>query len=306
MTSYCHLNNAHGRGREVWRIQPAPWCIVLTLLYLACCSIVPARAQEVEISEALIKLIDQAEVASLEAGVLSKVAVQEGDEIKAGSLLAQLDTLDAELLLIKTENDVEIAAAEARSVVRVQLAEATRAAADAELQRARESIRKFPRSVSQSELDRYELAYRQAELAIRQAEHEQAIAQLTLKLRESDRVIAQRQIARRRIVAPFDGTVVQLYRRAGEWVEPGEKVLRLVRTDRVRAEGFLPADQAKRAKLDSPAKLVLAGGATFTGKLMFVSPELDPVTKQVRVLAEFENPRLELRPGMSARLVLRP
>ena len=38
----------------------------------------------------------------------------------------------------------------------------------------------------------------------------------------------------------------------------------------------------------------------FSGKLVFVSPEVDPVNGQVRVWAQIENRDLQLRPGLRA------
>jgi macrolide-specific efflux system membrane fusion protein len=43
-------------------------------------------------------------------------------------------------------------------------------------------------------------------------------------------------------------------------------------------------------------------GATIEldGEISFVSPEVDPINSQVRVWAEFDNPKLLVRPGTSA------
>ena len=39
-------------------------------------------------------------------------------------------------------------------------------------------------------------------------------------------------------------SIVQVYVRKGEWVEPGQKALRIVNVDRLKAEGFIPAAAA--------------------------------------------------------------
>jgi macrolide-specific efflux system membrane fusion protein len=102
--------------------------------------------------------------------------------------------------------------------------------------------------------------------------------------------------------------VVQVQRHRGEWVKPGEVVVRILRLDRLRAEGFLRADQWSddlqgcqgRVLVDLPK----APGAEFPAKVVFVDPEIDPVNSQVRVWAEVENRGLRLRPGMKARMAL--
>jgi macrolide-specific efflux system membrane fusion protein len=40
------------------------------------------------------------------------------------------------------------------------------------------------------------------------------------------------------------------------------------------------------------------------GALRFVSPEIDPVTHQVRVWAEIDNRQLRLRPGQQGQLLI--
>jgi macrolide-specific efflux system membrane fusion protein len=129
-----------------------------------------------------------------------------------------------------------------------------------------------------------------------------------MKTAENELDAAEVQRIRRQIVAPFDGTVVQVFVRLGEWVEPGQKALRIVNIDRLKAEGFLRAAGADASLLGAPVQLTLdlAGeqAAAFDGKVSFVSPEVDPITGQVRVWAEIDNHAGRLRPGQSVRMVI--
>jgi len=47
-----------------------------------------------------------------------------------------------------------------------------------------------------------------------------------------------------------------------------------------------------------------AGTKSYSGKLAFVSPEVDPVNGQVRIWAEVENAEQSLRPGIRGTLEL--
>ena len=51
---------------------------------------------------------------------------------------------------------------------------------------------------------------------------------------------------RRRILAPIGGMVVDVFRRQGEWVDPGVAVLRILRIDKLRVEAFLSAREVNR------------------------------------------------------------
>jgi macrolide-specific efflux system membrane fusion protein len=56
-----------------------------------------------------------------------------------------------------------------------------------------------------------------------------------------------------------------------------------------------------------PILLVIDPGGeqnTFAGKIVFVSPEVDPITGQVRIWAEIDNRDGRLRPGQPARMAV--
>jgi multidrug efflux pump subunit AcrA (membrane-fusion protein) len=103
---------------------------------------------------------------------------------------------------------------------------------------------------------------------------------------------------------------VQVCSRCGEWVEPGDKGLRGGRLDRRRVEGFLLAAQAAGSLEGRPVTLTIdlpgKPAASFSGKLTFVSPEIDPFNHSVRVLAEIDNPQSLLKPGLRGTLTVRP
>src|SRR5262249_21807554 len=119
---------------------------------------------------------------------------------------------------------------------------------------------------------------------------------------------AKLAVTRRKIVAPFDGVVVQIFVRLGEWVEPGQKMLRIVGVEKLKAEGFLPAEKASAVAAGGPVKMAIDLGdqheASFDGTLAFVSPEVDPITRQVRVWAEIDNRAGRLRPGQPVRMMV--
>src|SRR5262249_9809728 len=109
---------------------------------------------------------------------------------------------------------------------------------------------------------------------------------------------------------PLTGVVVQIFRRKGEWVEPGDKVVRVLRIDRLRVEGFVAARDLHRDLHGAPvtvtATLPGRNQVEVRGKIVFVSHEIDAVTQQVLVWAEVDNPgpQFTLRPGMKAAMAV--
>jgi RND family efflux transporter MFP subunit len=266
-----------------------------------------ANGSGIEVQSVVLRLFEEAEVPAQEAGVVVNVAAREGQRVKQGELLAQLDDQVPRLAADAAKAKYDITHEKATNDVKIRYAQKALEVSEAELKRSTESIEKFAKSVSQSQLDVEQLTVQKNRLEAEEAEHEQSIAGLEMKAQENEWNAARAQIARRKIAAPFDGTIVQVYLRKGEWAEPGQKALRIVNADRLKAEGFIRAEDAAAASSGKPVELTIDLGGTpqkFSGKVAFVSPEVDPITGQVRVWAEIENHDGKLRPGQSAKMVL--
>ncbi len=258
----------------------------------------------IKVDSVLVTLIEQVEVTAREVGVLTEIKVSEGQIVDADAVLARIDDSEAKLDAIRAKLELDIARERAQSDIDVRFARKSWEVAKAELKRAQESVKKFKKSVSETEIDQLRLSAERAELQIEQAQLELKTAQLTWKLKENAHEAAKGKVDRRKIVAPIAGVVVQINRKHGEWVQPSDNVIRILRIDRLRAEGFLNANQITSGLTGRPVTLTvdLPGRPKqiFPGKLVFVSPEVNPVNGQVRVWAEIENRDRLLRPGLKA------
>ena len=265
-------------------------------------------SNQIEVSSALIKLIEQVDVPAREAGVLVAVKVREGQMVDEGDQLAQIQDAEARLAAARAKIEVDIARKNAENDVNIRFAKKSAEVAKAELRRAQDSIDKYPKSISDTEMDRLRLTVERAVLEVEQAERDFEIAEFTRQIEENEHQFAEQKVERRKITAPISGVVVQVSRRRGEWVEPGDMVLRILRIDRLRAEGFLNARDIRHDLEDCQVELAvdLPGkpGTKYPGKVVFLSPEIDPVNAQLRIWAEIENRGLLLRPGMRAKMTI--
>lgn len=265
-----------------------------------------AKAPPLEARSVLLKLIDQVDVPARQAGILANVEVREGDRVESGQLLAGLEDDDAQLARQQAELELEIARIKAQDESPIRSAEQSLTLARAELARARESIKRFANSISQSELDRMQLAEVEAQTRLAHLQSELGIARATYQLRQKQLDGATLQVEKRRIVSPIDGMVAEVYRRRGEWVEEGDRVLRIVRLDMLRAEGFLELRHLRPELLGAEVSIdvTLPDGRMVkkNGKITFIHPEIDPVNQQVRVWADVENDDWSLQPGMAAQM----
>jgi RND family efflux transporter MFP subunit len=265
-----------------------------------------AADKPLTIEPAILTIIDQADIPARDAGVLEKLNFTEGLNVRQGDLLAELDFREQEMLRGKARVEVELAAAKAASNVQLDFAKVSHEIAKADEARALESERKFAKSVSKTELDQLRLAVEKTRFEITHAEEEQTLAKLTQNLKEQELELASYKLALRRIIAPFDGAVAQRYRRVGEWVQPGDKVLRLIRTDRLRIEAFVALKFLPPEATSCVARWIVTlpdmKEQTYAAKITFISPEANPVNGQVRLWAEIDNRDGTLRAGQVGRL----
>ena len=158
-----------------------------------------------------------------------------------GQTIAQISDTQAQLTLKRAEVELENARTQAASRISVRYADKSREVADAELQRATDSLERYPRSISATEIDRLRLSAEKAALAVRAGDFEFDLAQFAAAAR-SRSATGCRTVKRRQITSPLDGVVAEATLE-GEWIEASKTVFRIVCMDRLRAEGFLHADQ---------------------------------------------------------------
>src|SRR5262245_6634208 len=268
-----------------------------------------ARAGEVTVESVVVSLIAEVEVAAEEAGPLVELAVTEGNRVKTGELLARQDDRDAALHVERSQIALKHAQEQAKSTVKLLRAEEVLKLAKLELDRAVAANQDVARAVSETQLSKLRLEVRRAELDVEQAGEDRAAAGRAVEAAANELAIAQRARERRQILSPMEGVVVEVRRHAGEWLEPGKTVLRLVRDDRLRAAGFVKVEQLTASLDGQPATLLvtLADGkeTAFTGRVAFVSPEANPINRQVKLIAEFDNQGGRLRAGLPAKMTIR-
>src|SRR5438552_8146564 len=108
----------------------------LAIIVLAVAPRFSAAAEPIKLDSVLLTLIEQVEVPAREAGELSALHVREGQLVKEGTLLAQIDDRDAQLVTRKAQFERDIAAKEAGNDVRVRFQKKSRDVAEAKLRRA--------------------------------------------------------------------------------------------------------------------------------------------------------------------------
>lgn len=279
------------------------------------------------------------ELAALELKVAECQQKESVSVETAGSALRE-----AEQLREQARVEAQVATAIAGSDLAKRAAERNLKASSAAFDRAMKSRERFATSVSDEELDKLTLARDQdhlkieetrfettlnalrsqsrerivkqqdaaverLELSLKKARNDLAMDELKLQSLQKSLQIQKMHVERRQVRAPFTGVIVERLRSCGEWVEPGQPVLRIVRLDQLYAEGHIDANSAGRVKRGTSVLIrlkVLNESIDVTGKIVFVSPEIDAVNQHVTVRAELANTERKLNPGQTAQMWITP
>ncbi len=104
------------------------------------------------------------------------------------------------------------------------------------------------------------------------------------------------------IHSPFDGIVVKIGARDGQYVTPQTQIYMIADLSDVWTYVDVYEYEMPWIKLGDEAHMRLASlpGETFSGKITYIYPYLDAKTRTIKVRLEFKNPGLKLKPDMFA------
>ncbi len=164
-------------------------------------------------------------------------------------------------------------------------------------------------ALAAAEIGRREVQKLKVDLEVIRAQAEQARALLR---------VAEDDLSKSRLYAPFDGFVTVKDIEQGEFVQPGTPVLTVARLDQVWVKTYVPETQLGKVYLGQEADVIsdTFPDKTYPGVVTFISPEAEFTPKNVqtreervklvyRIKVTIDNPRQELKPGMPVDVVLR-
>jgi len=212
-------------------------------------------------------------------GKIAKIYVKEGDRVKKGQLLAELDTEAARLQLAQAKAALEMAQASFK---------------DAKRNMERMERLRQEKAVSEQQYEKMRLAY------------DVALAQLNQAQKALD--LVQHQIKVSLMKAPFSGVITGKYINEGETINPmmpgGRGVITLMDISRVKCKVNITERNLKEVRVGQKVLLTVDSypGHIFIGKVYVINHAADPLTRSFEVQVAVPNPDLQLKPGMFARI----
>jgi HlyD family secretion protein len=254
----------------------------------------------------------------------------EGQSVKAGTLLSRLDDSDYRQQVAISQATLEVqkrqlATAEQNCTAAQKLLEAD--AADLELAkleftRADDLMKKGAGTIEAR--DQTSAALKKANAAI---ERDQALEQATerqIELAKANIVNAEEALKLATIVldyttltAPFDGVITVRQAELGEIMVPGTPVMTLADLDHIWLRAYINETDIGKIRLDQTAtvKTDTYPGKSYKGRVSFISSAAEFTPKSVethaervtlvyRIKIDIDNPTHELVPGMPADAVI--
>lgn len=245
------------------------------------------------------------------AGRIRRVLVEEGQPVRAGQLLAELDPTDYELGAAIAAGQADAAAALAKKAetgARKQEIEQARAAfeqADDEYRRMKALYER--KSLAPADFKKIEAKWRaareQLDLAVEGARAEdKAAAEAQYRQALANRRLNEKRIEDTRLTAPFDGVIARKLAEAGEMVAAGMPVVALLRLDPARVRVGVPESEIGKVERGRPAtvRIPALDGRAFQGRVELISYAAEAPSRTFPVWIQVPNPKLELKAGMIA------
>jgi RND family efflux transporter MFP subunit len=105
-----------------------------------------------------------------------------------------------------------------------------------------------------------------------------------------------------KISAPFTGTVANISVKVGDLVNPSTRVATVTQNQPLEVDIPVPLEQKSQLRKGMPVELINAQGNNIgTGKIFFISPQVNDNTRTVLVKALFDNTQEKMQAGQFAR-----
>jgi HlyD family secretion protein len=270
--------------------------------------------------DGILRALDQSAVTPKISAPVSKFMVNRGDHVKAGQVIAVLESRDLLAAVADAKGTYDQAAAalrntEAASVPdEVVKAQADVAAAKETMDAAKRVVDSRKELLNQGAIARrlvddanvayvqaksaHETAQKHLESVENVARHEEVKgAAGNLDSAKGKYENAQAQLSYAQITSPISGVVADRSVFPGEMAVPGMPLLTIMDISSVIARVNVPQTETSFVHVGQPARIVAADGTEASGKVTVVSPALDPQGTTVEVWVQAVNPGEKLRPG---------
>jgi RND family efflux transporter MFP subunit len=245
------------------------------------------EAEKLLSAKGYLRSRNQADVGSRVAGRVQELLVEEGSKVKKG-----------QLLLVLEHNDLDANLESRKAMMLRARADIEEARADLEYKRSKaERTRRLQSKNMSVSTEEVQQAISAADMALAHV----AALEAGLKLQESQVHEMQVSVDNMKVVAPFDGTVIERPADIGEQVTVN-KLLVLADLDQMDVETDIAENLLSRIALGQPAEISVSAVPSkhYRGRLRRIIPTSDRARGTVKVKVEILEPDEHLFPELVA------
>ena len=278
-------------------------------------------------ADAVLYPINQANVTSKISSPVRRVLVNRGDHVRANQIVAELESRDLAAAVNESKGQYEQAQASYQSTTGATVVDdKTKAQADVlSAESALEAAKKVYESrvalvkegaLAQKLADDAKVTMVQAQSAFDTAQrHLQTLnqvgqreqirgAQAQMDAAKAHMENADVQLSYAEVRSPISGVVADRSVYPGEMPASGTPLVSIVDISQVVARANIPVKEASAIKVGRPATITGPDG-DIAGKVMVVSPAVNPNTTTVEVWVQAPNPGEKLKPGGTVHLSIK-
>jgi membrane fusion protein, multidrug efflux system len=226
-----------------------------------------------------LKTLEDVTVSPKKAGIINQILVKEGDRVKKGQMLVQLDDVDAKL--------------------QAEMSEARVKEAEASLETSRTTLSRYQKLWETRVIPQQ--TYDDINLKVKLDEARLALAKAELNL-------AKQNLLDHQIVSPIEGIISLKIAALGEHVNvaPKDEIMKIVQMDPLELEFYVPENLAGTIHIGSKIQFTVKAFSEekYFAVLRFISPTADPNTRNVKMKALIQNPGYRLKPGFFAEVTI--
>ena len=240
--------------------------------------------------EDLIKPSRTAQLSFRFAGTIARRPVMEGDTVRVGTTLAELDS-DMERAALK------LSRLKSESAHEINAATMSEEQARVELGRVSDLFDRQPPMATKWEHEKARVEWEIARIRTEYARFQHRLA---------EQEYARDQVAfdKRSLLAPWDGKVYKVLKEVGEAVAESTPIIELSQLDPLWIELKLTREQAGNIKLGQQAKVTCLDDESQSraGKVIFIDRQADAASSTFRVRIEIPNADGAMQAGLRARV----
>ncbi len=246
-----------------------------------------AQAIEIDLTGAIVSN-NQKMMTSRYMGFVKNMVVSEGDIVKKGQLLYEIDSKEIEA----AERQVDLAISQARLALQMN---------KNQLNNVLRNLARHKRLYKKNMVSKYELE--NLELMAKNLKDMVKIAQEQVSQAEAKKQEVLNQYNYLKITAPNDGVIVAKRLNEGEMAIPGMPALVLTDLSKLEIVAEISETQLPFIALGKAVSVEVPSlNLKTTGKIVSIVPNSNPMTHKFKIKVKFDNKGKSVYPGMYAKI----